>query len=95
VYVVDPPRCSIDMGSQGSRKVDGPPGPANYSYTGGMSDGDPMHRSTPAERNRGHVNVLFCDGHAEPMKLKDLDDSNADGQPDNGYWNGKFDSVRR
>ncbi len=99
VYVIDPPLMSQLMGSRGSRKVSTPPPnqlPANgnYGYSGG-NDGDPLHRSTPAERNRGHVNVLFCDGHGEPLKLKDLDDSNGDGKVDNGYWNGKFDASRR
>jgi prepilin-type processing-associated H-X9-DG protein len=99
VYVIDPPLMSQTMGSRGSRKASTPapnqlPATGNYGYTGG-ADGDALHRSTPAERNRGHVNVLFCDGHGEPLKLKDLDDSNGDGQVDNAYWNGKFDANRR
>jgi len=103
-YVVDPPLMSLDMGSKGARNA-----PAmvastggDYSYRGGIggdlvagTPGDPLRRSTPAERNRGHVNVLFCDGHAVPMKLKDMDDSNGDGMVDNGYWNGKFDATKR
>ena len=89
VYVIDPPLMSQNMGSRGSRKTAGGPGPGNYSYTGG-NDGDPAHRSTPAERNQGSkVNVLFCDGHAEGMRLKQMDDYDNDGQVDNGYWNGK------
>lgn len=90
VYVVDPPRMSVDLGSRGSRKSSAEPGAGNYGYSGG-NDGDPAHRSTPAERNRGRVNVLFCDGHAEPMKLKQMDDFNADGTVDNGWWNGWAD----
>jgi prepilin-type N-terminal cleavage/methylation domain-containing protein/prepilin-type processing-associated H-X9-DG protein len=87
VYVVDPPLMSVDLGSKGSRKVSATPGPGNYSYAGG-NDGDPAYRATPAERNKKMVNVVFCDGHAEAMKLKQMDDYDGDGTPDNGYWNG-------
>ena len=52
------------------------------------NDGDPAHRATPVERNRKKVNVLFCDGHGEAMKLAEMDDLNGDGVVDNGYWNG-------
>jgi hypothetical protein len=41
------------------------------------------------------VNVLFCDGHGESLKLSQLDDFDGDGQPDNGYWNGKAKSGIR
>ncbi len=94
VYVVDPPLMSVALGSRGSRKVSATPGQGNFGYTGG-NDADPLHRSTPAERNAGRVNVLFCDGHAESVKLKDLDDFNHDGQPDNGHWNGKANAALR
>jgi prepilin-type processing-associated H-X9-DG protein len=90
VYVVDPPRMSVELGSRGSRKSSATPGSGNYAYSGG-DDGDPKHRSTPAERNRGKVNVLFCDGHAASMKLREMDDYNGDGVVDNGWWNGKAD----
>jgi prepilin-type processing-associated H-X9-DG protein/prepilin-type N-terminal cleavage/methylation domain-containing protein len=94
VYVVDPPLGSVELGSRGSRKSSANPGAGNYAYAGG-NDGDPAYRSTPAERNRGRVNVLFCDGHAEPMKLKQMDDFNGDGQADNGWWNGLADPNLR
>lgn len=94
VYVVDPPRMSMDMGSRGSRKSSATPGAGQYSYAGG-NDGDAAYRSTPAERNRGKVNVAFVDGHAEGMKLKELDDYNGDGTPDNGWWNGYGDAGMR
>ncbi|MGB7159689.1 MAG: DUF1559 domain-containing protein [Tepidisphaeraceae bacterium] len=99
-YVVDPPlQSSKDMGSRGSRKSSADAdATGNYGYTGGNGSTGvvvPEHRSTPAERNRGLVNVLFCDGHGEALKLKDLDDSNGDGVVDNAYWNGKFDATRR
>jgi prepilin-type N-terminal cleavage/methylation domain-containing protein/prepilin-type processing-associated H-X9-DG protein len=93
-YTIDPPRMSVDLGSQGSRRTAPGPVSGQYGYTGG-DDGDANHRATPAERNRGFVNVLFCDGHAAPMKLAEMDDFNGDGIPDNGYWNGLADHTRR
>ena len=90
VYVVDPPLMSLELGSRGSRKSSPVPGAGNYGYAGG-NDGDPAYRSTPAERNRNKVNVMFCDGHAEPMTLKQMDDYNNDGKVDNGWWNGLAD----
>jgi prepilin-type N-terminal cleavage/methylation domain-containing protein/prepilin-type processing-associated H-X9-DG protein len=94
VYVVDPPLMSINLGSRGSRRSSPTPGNGQYAYSGG-NDGDPAHRSTPAERNRGKVNAVFCDGHAESLKLQQLDDFNGDGQLDNGWWNGKADATQR
>jgi prepilin-type processing-associated H-X9-DG protein len=94
VYVIDPPLMSTSLGSKGSRKASAIPGPGNYGYTGG-NDRDPLHRATPAERNNGKVNILFCDGHGEAMKLKELDDFDRDGQVDNGYWNGKANAAVR
>ena len=90
VYVIDPPLMSRDLGSRGSRKSSPEPTAGNYGYSGG-NDGDPAHRSTPAERNAGRVGVLFCDGHGEAMKLRQMDDFNGDGVVDNGYWNGLGD----
>jgi prepilin-type processing-associated H-X9-DG protein len=94
VYVVDPPLMSMNLGSRGSRRSSAEPGGGQYGYSGG-NDGDPSHRATPAQRNRGKVNAVFCDGHAEAMTLKQLDDFNRDGQPDNGWWNGKADATQR
>ena len=94
VYVVDPPLMSVNLGSQGSRKSSATPGAGQYAYTGG-NDGDPAHRSTPAERNRGKVNAAFCDGHAEPRTLQQLDDFDGAGTADNGYWNGLADPFAR
>jgi prepilin-type N-terminal cleavage/methylation domain-containing protein/prepilin-type processing-associated H-X9-DG protein len=87
VYAIDPPLMSIELGSKGSRSSSAMPGPGQYSYRGG-NDGDASRRATPAERNRGKVNVLFCDGHGEAMKLASMDDFNGDGVVDNGWWNG-------
>lgn len=103
VYVVDPPLPSRELGSQGSRRTAADPdAPGNYGYTGGSLGtfaghlrGDPAHRANPAERNQGHVNVLFVDGHVEPMTLRQMDDFNNDGVPDNGWWNGLADAGRR
>jgi prepilin-type N-terminal cleavage/methylation domain-containing protein/prepilin-type processing-associated H-X9-DG protein len=95
VYVVDPPRQSMELGSRGSRKTSADPLQAgNYGYSGG-ADGDPLHRSTPAERYDGRVSVVFCDGHAALHTRNELDDSNSDGQPDNGFWNGRGEAGRR
>ena len=99
VYVIDPPLQSYHLGSRGSRFASPNPADANnYSYRGGFggdlaagTPGDVTRRSTPAERNKGRVNVVFCDGHAEALTLRQLDDSNGDGRVDNAYWNGKFD----
>ena len=100
-YVIDPPLPSKDFGSRGSRKAAGAPD-SNIGYTGGsvgtfdgVTKGDPAHRSTPAERNNKKVNLLFCDGHGEALKLKELDDFDKNGQPDNGYWNGKGNAALR
>ena len=41
------------------------------------------------------ISVAFADGHAKAMKLTRLDDSNTDGQLDNGYWNGVFNHEVR
>ncbi len=103
VYTVDPPLGSVELGSKGSRRVSKTPGPGtNNSYYRPSDDelgpaGEIFYRyrSTPAERNGGKVAVVFCDGHAETMKLKQLDDYNGDGFPDNGYWNGKADPDRK
>jgi prepilin-type N-terminal cleavage/methylation domain-containing protein/prepilin-type processing-associated H-X9-DG protein len=94
VYVVDPPLMSVELGSRGSRKSSATPGSGQYAYSGG-NDGDPAHRSTPAARNRGKVNVTFCDGHGESMTLQQMDDFNGDGVVDNGWWNGVADPSRR
>jgi prepilin-type processing-associated H-X9-DG protein len=103
VYTIDPPLSSLNLGSRGSRRNSADPNvPGNYAYSGGSMGtfdgqfiGDPSHRSTPAERNGGFVNVLFVDGHVESMKRAQMDDFNNDGVPDNGYWNGRADPTLR
>jgi prepilin-type N-terminal cleavage/methylation domain-containing protein len=95
VYVIDPPRQSVTLGSRGSRKASADPlANGNYGYSGG-NDGDPLHRSMPAERTNKRVGVTFADGHCDTLKRAELDDFDGDGQVDNGYWNGKADSTVR
>jgi len=95
VYIVDPPLQSLNLGSRGSRRTlsaSTNPLVGNYGYDGG-DDANATHqltrRAIPAERNKSKVNVLFCDGHAEPLTLAQMDDSDGDGTTDNGLWNGK------
>ncbi len=100
VYVIDPPLGSVELGSRGSRKASPQPGGGNAYYEGGNDEpeGDPdtyLYRACPKPRNNGTVAAAFADGHAELMKLDDLDDSNGDGIKDNGYWNGHGDAGRR
>jgi prepilin-type N-terminal cleavage/methylation domain-containing protein len=96
VYAIDPPLMSLDLGSGGSRRTSVAAGPGNYGYSGG-NDGDATRRATPAQRNydQKKVAIVFCDGHAEAMTLKEIDDFNNDGTPDNGYWNGRADATLR
>jgi prepilin-type processing-associated H-X9-DG protein len=96
VYVIDPQLGSVDLGSKGSRKSAAGPGSGNSYYAGGNDNQADQYRSIPAERNHGKkVGVLFCDGHAENMKLKEIDDFDKNGQVDNGYWNGKANAMLR
>jgi len=85
LYTVDPPLTS----ARGSGKASG-------SYGDGAECGGAYGcRAMPAERHNNQVNVAFADGHAKPFKLAGLDDRNADGTPDNGYWNGRGDPSAR
>jgi prepilin-type N-terminal cleavage/methylation domain-containing protein/prepilin-type processing-associated H-X9-DG protein len=89
VYVIDPPLGSFGMGSKGSRKTSGGPGDGNAYYEGG-TDGSHAHRSTPAARNGGKVNMTFVDGHSEAITPESLDGLRSDGSgtPNNALWNG-------
>ena len=85
VYVLDPPLGSARGSGKGAY------------YEGGVNEnkGDVktyMWRSFPAERNNGHCNIGFADGHAAAISMKKIDDYDQDGVKDNGYWNGKADS---
>lgn len=82
-YTVDPPLGS-DRGS-------GRSAPHSLFYDGN----NPSNRAMPAARHTGRVVVNFCDGHAKAMSPAAIDDSNGDGQPDNGWWNGRNDPINR
>ena len=86
------PACRLISVHAAAARVRPNPAPASIDYRGG-DDGDASRRATPAERNMGKVNIIFCDGHADGMTLKEMDDSNGDGEPDNGYWNGRGDPA--
>jgi prepilin-type N-terminal cleavage/methylation domain-containing protein/prepilin-type processing-associated H-X9-DG protein len=92
VYVLDPPLGSVALGSQGSRRTSSQPGPGNAYYEGG-SDGSDAHRATPSDRNAGRVNVVMVDGHARAMTPAELDGRrlSPNGEPNNAWWNGRFD----
>jgi prepilin-type processing-associated H-X9-DG protein len=95
VYVIDPPLGSQGLGSNGSRKSSGTPGPGNAYYEGG-DDGSDAHRATPAGRNNGRVNLMMVDGHANSMTPSDLDGARRDGAiVNNAWWNGRFDPAVR
>lgn len=89
-YVIDPPLPST-RGSHPATPGDGFYGDASKGECGGAW----ACRGVPAERHHGLISVAFCDGHARTMKLNRLDDFNADGQSDNGYWNGMGDAQIR
>ncbi|MES2460929.1 MAG: DUF1559 domain-containing protein [Armatimonadota bacterium] len=89
-YTIDPPLPS----ERGSGKDSGYY--ANGSAECGSDKPDlPGCRALPHERHTGMVSVVFADGHAKPMKLKQMDDKNNDGIKDNGYWNGLGDHTVR
>ncbi len=96
VYVVDPPLGSVALGSQGSRKTSADPGAGNAYYEGG-DDGSDAHRATPSDRNGGRSNTLMVDGHAEAVTPTQLDGkgNNSNGQPNNAWWNGRYDPQFR
>ena len=99
-YSIDPPLQSLHLGSKGSRATSADPTqPGNYGYTGGDGAAGtlvPEHRSTPDPRNAGDkVAAVFVDGHGELMLPDELDDSDHDEEPDNGYWNGIGDPTQR
>ncbi|MCC6729449.1 MAG: DUF1559 domain-containing protein [Chthonomonadales bacterium] len=94
-YAVDPPLASA-RGSRPSGDQQGYGSPGNGECgTGAPGPGAWRCRSVPAERHTGMVGVTFCDGHSRAMKLSRMDDHNADGALDNGYWNGLADPGQR
>ena len=102
VYAIDPPLAGFFSGGplDGMRRSH--PDNTRAYYAGGSGEEntgpgyDPEFeyslRSAPALRNQGDVaGLTFTDGHAESMTRAQVDDSNSDGQADNGLWNGKGD----
>jgi prepilin-type N-terminal cleavage/methylation domain-containing protein/prepilin-type processing-associated H-X9-DG protein len=85
-YTIDPPLPS----ERGSGKASGYYGNGS-AECGSDKPGLPGCRSLPHERHNGMVSVVFADGHAKAMQLKQMDDKNSDGVKDNGYWNGQGD----
>jgi prepilin-type N-terminal cleavage/methylation domain-containing protein/prepilin-type processing-associated H-X9-DG protein len=85
-YVIDPPLPS----ARGSRPAT--PG-AGFYGSAGECIGARGCRAVPAERHSELVTVSFADGHARALKRSQMDDSNRDGAPDNGLWNGKGDPT--
>ncbi len=59
------------------------------------SSDDPDARAMPSERNRGRGAFVFADGSAREMRRDEIDDSNGDGEPDNGYWNGDGNPYKK
>ena len=80
-YVIDPPLPS----ERGSGRATG-----YYASTD-----NPSARAVPSERNRGKGAFVFADGSARELRRDEVDDSNGDGTPDNGYFNGRGDAYRR
>ena len=85
-YVVDPPLTS----ARGSGKPSGYYGAGSECGSGALGC-----RSQPDPRHAERVVVAFADGHAKTMALSVLDDLDGDGHPDNGWWNGSGDALRR
>lgn len=84
-YTVDPPLTS----ARGSGKTSG--------YYGGGAEcatGPEGCRSKPGAWYGKKTCVAFADGHAAPMSPGALDDFNADGTKDNGWWNGFADAGK-
>jgi prepilin-type N-terminal cleavage/methylation domain-containing protein len=99
-YVIDPPFQSFAYGSRGSRKSSADPADGNnYGYSGGDGQTEVVvedHRSTPDPRNASdRVAAIFVDGHGVLISPEELDDSDGDGTPDNGHWNGLGDPSLR
>lgn len=91
-----------DTGGQGSDPSDGtyvidpPLGSTRTSGDGSYYHGsNPDDRAAPVDRNQGAGAFVFADGHGQLMKTAALDDSDADGTPDNGLWNGVGDASVR
>jgi hypothetical protein len=91
IYTIDPPLKS----ARGSGNASGFYASGDSCGSGKDGPGRWGCRSTPVERYSGKVALVFADGSAKLVARTTLDDLNGDGQPDNGYWNGKADASVR
>jgi prepilin-type N-terminal cleavage/methylation domain-containing protein/prepilin-type processing-associated H-X9-DG protein len=92
VYTIDPPLPS----ERGSGRTTGYYG-ASADCGGGIpgTRGEHGCRSTPAEWATGRVTAAWADGHASSLPRRRLDDYDRDGEPDNGFFNGRADAAFR
>jgi prepilin-type N-terminal cleavage/methylation domain-containing protein/prepilin-type processing-associated H-X9-DG protein len=90
-YVLDAPLYTVNAGARVGKfyaATDAGASDADIANTP-VGTGDWKWRVYPAPRNNGKAGFAFADGHAELLTLRQADDSNGDGQYDNGLWNGK------
>ena len=94
VYVLDPPLPGLFRDGTYRSHPSG-----NRAYYTNNSSAEPngdadsyIYRAFPAERANGRAGFAFADGHARLMSMEQVDDSNNDGNKDNGLWNGKGDA---
>lgn len=90
-YTVDPPLSSM----RGSGKPSGYYGDGAECGSGAPGPGEWGCRSTPAQWAVGRVTIAWCDGHANSMPRKRMDDKDGNGEKDNGFWNGVSDAAQR
>lgn len=90
-YTIDPPLPSL----RGSGKPSGYYGDGAECGSGNAGPGVWGCRSAPAEWATGRVTIAWCDGHANTMTRRRMDDKDGNGQPDNGFWNGLADAMQR
>jgi prepilin-type processing-associated H-X9-DG protein len=90
-YVVDPPLYTVNWGAKTGKYYAGVNAANSDADMAANAPGSTnwMWRAFPAPRNNGKVGIVFADGHAETLTLKQVDDSDNDGQHDNGNWNGR------
>lgn len=76
-----------DDGNDGQYVIDPPLTSARGSGKAGGYYADTM-RAIPGQRGNGTGEFVFSDGHGQSMTPETLDDYDADGTEDNGYYNG-------
>ncbi|WP_428387226.1 type II secretion system protein [Mucisphaera sp.] len=85
--------AGADEGTSGQYAIDPP-----YTSERGSGKASGYYGNTRAEptaRGGDTGEFVFADGHAEAMTTEALDDSDSDGQLDNGYYNGYGDAELR